>query len=73
MTADLWKAEKKENGVTIPLTVTRSLVLRISSEACPAVRKAGAVVNDMGLYSKPSFGNEMAEYIDWQDTVIHGD
>ena len=35
----------------------------------PAVkRKVDAVNNDLGVYSKSDFGNEMDEYINWKSS-----
>lgn len=41
--------------------------LKLLLKDYPAVkRKVGAVNNDLAVYSKSDFGNEMDEYINWK-------
>ena len=43
--------------------------LKLLLKVYPAVkRKVGAVNNDLGVYSKSDFGNEMDEYINWKSS-----
>lgn len=44
--------------------------LKLLLKDYPAVkRKVGAVNNDLGVYSKSDFGNEMDEYINWKSSI----